>query len=349
MPTVAEVTAPDPKASAWGIAPKANAIGFLRLTFALFVVIGHVYPLGGLGTDPISLVSGRQEQLNSIGLWGFFVLSGYLIASSSERSGTILRFMWHRVLRIFPGYWVCLTVTAFVFGSLMWTLEHGELSSFLSIDPLSYVISNAALYIRQPGLPGLLVDQPLAYYLNGSLWTLLPEFVCYIVLGIAGFLGWLRPRVALAVFVTLVVLAFFKSDQRTFTYFAAGVAAYMWRDRLNLADGRLALIASGWLLASVVLGLYWWLGIVPLAYLVLFAAARLPFRDVGRKFDLSYGVYIYAFPTQQLLGLAGVPTLGVAPYFVATLSVVLPLALASWVLVESPALRLKGFHPKPAH
>ncbi len=81
---------------------------------------------------------------------------------------------------------------------------------------------------------------------------------------------------------------------------------------------------------------------VPLAYLLLWLGGRLPIR-IGVDNDLSYGVYIYAFPVQQTLALAGAPAvLGFWGSVVAAVALTLPLAWASWALVERPALRLKN-------
>ena len=60
-----------------------------------------------------------------------------------------------------------------------------------------------------------------------------------------------------------------------------------------------------------------------------------------RANDWSYGVYIYAFPTQQLLVLFGVERLGLVAYIVVATAVTYPLAALSWFLVEKRALRHK--------
>ncbi len=85
---------------------------------------------------------------------------------------------------------------------------------------------------------------------------------------------------------------------------------------------------------------------LPLAYLLLWLGGVLPTR-VGAKNDISYGVYIYAFPVQQLLALAGVQRFGVIPMMVASTICTIPLAWSSWVLVERPAMRLKGWRSAP--
>jgi peptidoglycan/LPS O-acetylase OafA/YrhL len=83
--------------------------------------------------------------------------------------------------------------------------------------------------------------------------------------------------------------------------------------------------------------------LIALPYLVLVLAYRTPSRlgAITRPGDLSYGIYVYAFPAQQLAAYAWGP--GLTPGVMLAL-VALPvylIALASWRLVEAPALRLK--------
>ena len=72
-----------------------------------------------------------------------------------------------------------------------------------------------------------------------------------------------------------------------------------------------------------------------------YAAALMPLqlvlRRAGRFGDLSYGMYLYAFPVQQVI-------LGARPDFgypiLACMVLTVPLAVLSWHLVERPALLL---------
>ncbi|MEO5874719.1 MAG: hypothetical protein ABIS86_03265, partial [Streptosporangiaceae bacterium] len=63
------------------------------------------------------------------------------------------------------------------------------------------------------------------------------------------------------------------------------------------------------------------------------------------SFDLSYGIYIYAYPAQQLLAQAGVRSPLVM--LLASVAILVPLGLASQLLLERPALRLKPRRPPP--
>ncbi|GAA2018608.1 hypothetical protein GCM10009740_03120 [Terrabacter terrae] len=80
---------------------------------------------------------------------------------------------------------------------------------------------------------------------------------------------------------------------------------------------------------------------LPLGYALLWASVAAPTR-IGSRNDISYGMYVYAFPVQQTLVLLGASTLVPAPVFaLLALALAAPLAWASWRFVESPALRLR--------
>ena len=94
--------------------PKRNAFAFLRCVLAGLVIISHCYPLGGFGADPLEAITRRDQTLGVFAVAMFFVLSGFLIARAAANSPSVGRFVWHRFLRIFPGYWICLIVCGFV-------------------------------------------------------------------------------------------------------------------------------------------------------------------------------------------------------------------------------------------
>ena len=68
----------------------------------------------------------------------------------------------------------------------------------------------------------------------------------------------------------------------------------------------------------------------------------LPIKSIDRSVDLSYGLYIYAFPIQQMLTLFAVPTLGLPLCLFVTFAITLVFAAVSWLMVERPSLSLKA-------
>ena len=85
-----------------------------------------------------------------------------------------------------------------------------------------------------------------------------------------------------------------------------------------------------------------------LAYPLLWLGIHLssPFQRVGARNDYSYGVYIYGWPVQQLLGIWGVQHWGYVAFTLAGMTGALACAVISWHLVEKRALSLKKLNPR---
>src|SRR5207302_5625108 len=122
--------------------PRHNSLNFLRLALAVAVVAGHSIDLGGFGTDLIL----NKTTVATVAVFGFFGISGFLIASSASRNG-LGRYLWQRFMRIFPGFWVCLLVTVSVFGVIGWSqAAHPacSLACYVRVPngPLQYLFHN---------------------------------------------------------------------------------------------------------------------------------------------------------------------------------------------------------------
>jgi peptidoglycan/LPS O-acetylase OafA/YrhL len=341
---------------------QGNSIGFLRFALAALVILHHSYVLSG-HRDPLDRLTRGNLDLGNVAVSGFFVLSGFLITRSAERAPSVWRYLWHRVLRIFPGFWVCLVVCAAVIGPFFWLVERGSLGGYAGISdqaPLGYVVSNAGLSINQTRIDGLLAGLPYPSAMNGSLWTLSYEFSWYLIAGALAVVGLLRSRWLALVAVVLLIapqslpgghplaglpLFGYGLISRYALAFSLGILAYVWRNRVPL-DDRLAIIGAILFAVSLLTKTVPVVGVPAMAYLILWAAWRLPFRRFDVRWDLSYGVYIYAFPVQQGLALLGAAALPVAVLFPLALATTIPFAFASYVLVERPALRLKSWTPR---
>jgi len=122
--------------------------------------------------------------------------------------------------------------------------------------------------------------------------------------------------------------------------FLAGVLIQLWSDRIPVR--RWMIIASvAVLVGSTVLPDYRLLAALPIAYLLIVAGSfirspRLRFRN-----DISYGVYVYAFPVQQSLALFGAWKLGIPAFALLGMLFTIPFAAGSWFGVERFALRWK--------
>lgn len=330
--------------------PRRNSLNFLRLAFALFVVVGHAATLGGYHWQ----VQLGPARLEDIAVDGFFAISGYLIAGSALRS-TTPRFLWQRLLRIMPGYWVSLLTVVFGFALVGWLHDHGGLSGYWSgPHGALFYLSNADLRVRTYDINGSPVSVPFPGAWNGSVWTLWLEFLCYLVVGALAFVKLLpRRAVVLGLFLMtwgLEWLQHFRhsgaaaNELRFIPIFLAGSVLYLYRDRVRDSWKLFAAMTVAWIVVCQV-GYSGNLAGPLMALPCIWLGAHLPLQKVGADHDISYGVYIYAYPVTQILALWGVARWGALPFLVLITVPTLLLAAISWKVVEAPALRLKKWSP----
>jgi len=330
--------------------PHSNSLNSLRLLFAISVIFAHSYKLAGL--------PGMMPRLGDLdpghfAVLAFFAASGYLITHSRERN-SLMRFGWARFLRIYPAFWVCLIVTAFLFAGIAGAVGGG----WSLTSALSYVVLNSTLHMRQYGIGNTLAFSPDPTHWDSPLWTLELEFGCYVMIGlfltikqfrrvrwVLGLFVLSTAAIALQQFeITHIPGGFIHNLLGLLPFFLAGAVTYKCGNVIPMSPILFALsflIIVGAALAhcSAVVS--------PLAisYCVLYLAATLPpmIERIGDgSFDISYGVYIYGFPMQQLLVLGGLPHLGIGAMIAGSTALTIIPASVSWLVIEKPCLRLKN-------
>jgi len=358
--TRAALTGEAPVATLWRwtghqLDPRRNSLNVTRLVLASLVLVAHAYYISGQGVGPH--IDG--ENLGGWAVFGFFAVSGYLI-TGSRWSGSLGTYLVHRIARIFPAFLVCLVVMTVAFAPIGYLHVHGNLNGFLTAGPttpMNFVFSNSMLRVSSYDIAGTPGDVPYPGAWNGSLWTLYYEFLCYLIVGGLAVFGWVRRSawgIGIAFVLSVVAHATWAHIAgpllggnvdaqfllKLLPLFLGGALVQLLRARLPLhwAGAALSVVA--------VLGAVWALDgwgaqlTAPfLAYGLLWVASVVPCPRLIQRNDISYGVYIYAFPVQQLLILTGVQNLGLPVYDVVALACVVPLATASWLLVERPVMR----------
>lgn len=336
--------------------PRDNNFNLLRLLAALAVLLSHSFPLalGPQAVEPFKTSLGMTLGTLAVGI--FFTISGYLVTASLVSRPSLADFAMARARRIYPGLWVALVLTVFGLGAAFTTLA---LSEYLS-HPRTwfYVLKNGTLLFGfVDRLPGVFGDLPHAHVVNGSLWTLPIELRLYVALAAlrAALLWWRRRKpgaplgpVMLCVAAACVAAVAWQgaeasSPLRFSAMFFVGAVLQLYRHRLLVRWAGLAAGAAVLAACSVHTGLFALAFVTAGAYVVL-CLAYLPggwMRGYNRLGDYSYGLYIYAFPVQQVVASAA-PGIGVAGLFAASTAGTLVLAVLSWHLVESPALRRAG-------
>jgi peptidoglycan/LPS O-acetylase OafA/YrhL len=360
--------------------PRANSIGFLRLALAVSVLVAHAGPLGyGRANYGFEFTRGQMD-FGGLGVNGFFVLSGFLITASGMRFGTA-RYSWHRFLRIFPGFWACLAVTACVVMPLVALYERDTIAGFWNHPngPFDYIIRNATTTMNQYTISGLWATNPSGGAVNGSLWTLKYELSCYVMVGILAWSGALRraPRLVLLMTAALYLLVVADWVRQLPTpntamfprgafgpfpvigtfgittllflvfMFLLGASLHLYRDRVPMHPA-FAAVAAVAFVGSASYGGFLVIGQPAYAYLLLWLACGLPkwLQGIGRERDYSYGIYIYAYPVQQAIAMLGGTQWGVAAYVALSLAGTVLFAVPSWHLVEKPAMSLKNWTPR---
>lgn len=335
--------------------PRANNFDFLRFFAASVVVFGHSFWLSGRGVDePLRRFTGSYDSAD-IAVHLFFVMSGYLIASSWLNSRSLIDFIGKRALRIFPALIVSVLAGVLVVGPLATQLAPADYWG--SSETLRY-LRNIAL-LTQFSLPGVFVDNPFPNTVNGSLWTLPYEVMMYatvVLLGVAGLFG---RSSALLGFVVLLGTQFYlfpvfelQSDllrkfSRLGAFFYGGVVLYLYRTRM-LWSGKIAALLLGANLVTAG-GEHWPLiHALTLPYLVIYLAhLRIPrLSGFGKAGDFSYGVYIFSFPLQQLIAYWSAGSLPLPAFMALGFAASLLAALLSWHLIEAPAMALKRYLPQ---
>lgn len=327
-----------------------NSYTLVRLFAASLVIVSHSFVVltGSTDAQPLSWAA---YDLGAIAVNIFFVLSGVMISRSFALRPNLLKFAKARLLRIYPGLLFAAVVTAVVIGPIATELPLTTYWSHLEtwIYPLRVAYEFAAAH-----LPDVFTNNP-RQDTNASLWTIKYELLAYLGFMIVAALGFTRRKwwllLALAISAIAVISgigmdghheAATGSIARFSFCFVSGMVAYTWLDQMRLSP-----LAAG---IGVVVALS--LSATPIGEIVSvwafgYAALTLgsivvPMPEKLRRTDISYGLYLYGWPVQQVIShrvnWGGAMVLA----HIATTIVVAGLfATVSWFLIEKPALRWK--------
>lgn len=327
---------------------RENGFGALRLFLAALVIFAHGPELldGDRSREAMTQVFHTSLTLGSVAVDGFFLISGYLIAGSfiSDPKGYFLK----RTLRIYPAFLVCSILSLVLIAPLL----GGATPTAMEWVRAVYRMATLQTPLAETAGVGLHIQT-----LNASMWTIAYEFRCYILAAAFGLVGlYSRPRLFSALAVAMVAASLVPLPElasprlanligqpdetvRLLGAFMVGTAFRV--TRLNF-DGRIAAIC-----AAATLPLLFLEGVGEAALILLGGYAMFwfalkvrwsPLLTLNAKDDISYGLYLYAWPVSALLiwywrDIPLEALLGL------TLALSVACGAASWFLIEKPAMR----------
>ena len=330
---------------------KKNSLDFLRLLAATLVLYSHQHALMGM-PEPTFF---GWESFGGAGVTIFFFLSGSLIWNSWERDSNLKRFFFRRSLRIFPALFIVVLSSIFILGPL---LSYFKISDYFLSSETWHYLSNAIL-IPKTTLPGVFSNNPYPKAINGSLWTLPVEFLCYISVAILGSFKKISKPILIAANLLLTALVaslaqhflggkFLPHFEMISVFWTGVFYGYCIKHPFHTINSKwlILLLACISFFVIPMLGLKSFERIQMLAFAICLVHIALNV-SIGAKFtdrigDLSYGLYIFAFPVQQVvihlqLGL----NQSFSSLFTLSLIITSSLAFGSWHLIEKKALLFK--------
>jgi peptidoglycan/LPS O-acetylase OafA/YrhL len=323
---------------------KRNNFTMIRFVLASLVLFGHSFPIVGQGSDPISVsFLFPRTWLGQFAVALFFAISGFLIAKSATDSN-LRDFLIKRFFRIMPALYFFLLISLFVIGPI---LNYGSIFEY-STASFNQIGWWTLLRPWEWNIPNAFMENPLPNSTNGSLWTIPLEILAYALMGLFLLLGLFGSRGITNL--TLIIFGFANLNFHSYlpgfnfadraiepmTYFVIGALFYVNREKIQISwlGALLSAFFAVFFFTSSMSGVAVAIFCV---YLLLVLTYKAPWINLDKLGDFSYGIYVWAWPVQQL-----VYSPGQSPYFnaAAAFAISLVCAVISWRLVERPSINL---------
>lgn len=328
---------------------KGNNFDVIRLIAASLVFVSHQF---GFFNMPDPLQKSTSLSLGTLGVYVFFLISGYLIMKSYIRMPNIKNYLINRTLRIYPGLIVCILITMFIFGPILTEAPLKEY--FTSPETYSY-LWNISLIKLSYYLPGVLGQK----ILNPPLWTLVFEFTMYILVIFFATVKIYKTKSYNILLITLLIGAIIATSigvqndiyfvgfnvnwfLKFFIVFFLGSLFYVNQNHLNLFWYHFLSIGILWYF-SIDTFLFFAATILLVFYGTFYVGLYVrPFAKwITSKGDFSYGFYIYGYLIQHIVFKVFGTSLGLYNTMLLSFIGVIPFAMFSWHLIESKLLTLK--------
>jgi peptidoglycan/LPS O-acetylase OafA/YrhL len=350
---------------------------FLRLVFALMVLISHLGSTSGLFKDWTLQMNNYLYSIGNFAVFGFFFVSGYVITASWLSDPRLLPFLQKRILRIYPAYWICLLIGTFIIAPFLYNNTTFQLQ-------INYFIRNISAIFVTCNLTDFTVPGAKEC-INTPTWSLGFEILAYLGVAILGVLGLIKRKwFLILLYIGFLTLYYLRVNypvydklfanfggtwlQESFAFvvwFLSGSLYYNFRDKIQLRYSYfiLTIILT---LGSIGLGItrqfemfyrfpqpffnfifdtFPFVGPITVGYIILFLANKLPTHSLKNKIgDISYGVYIYGWLCERVLAYYNVQFISMPLYIYSVITFALICGILSYQFIERPIMF--RFRPK---
>ena len=322
---------------------RGNSYDLQRHLAALLVLYSHHFALRG-SVEPTAPF---WDTYGFVAVAVFFSISGYFMPASFKRSGNFVEFSKRRLRRLLPGMMVCSFLMTYVLG-VIYTNEPKW--SYLT-SPWAWVTFLKYSAFLGRAIPGVFQNYIYPNAVNGSLWTLPVECMCYITIGVA--LSFSQSwKVLLGLFVgSILGTASLVHTGTGFSFYGVPLN-YLCMFGICFSGGALLSItkdtwySSRWLLSIFAITCmflmpgkleYSVVGAFGITIMVAVIGESFSEKIINGKFDISYGMYIYGFPIQQIV--INEVTHRFWPSMVISIALAVAAGYLSYRFVEKPFLR----------
>jgi len=329
----------------------------MRVLAAVAVLVSHSFTIvtGNPSSEPFKGL--LSVSLGTIAVDMFFACSGFLVCASYVNRVRLMSFVRARMLRIFPALFCMLILTVLVVGVF---ISHQSIFSYFSSSQTAlYLLKNFTLFFGvEYSLPGTFLANPYPNVVNGSLWTLPHEVRAYLALAVTLYMAslYFSENKIRHIFMAMSVLILFTDScsqwlninlpQHQFVHlfgvFLLGAALFLNSFHLCKRLNQIVVLTLCLTILAAYLGYFPYvygfaIAVISIGIAYTRVSALLIYNRLG---DYSYGIYIYAFPVQQILILY-YPTITIIEHILAAFILTMALSIVSWHAVEKPFLALK--------
>lgn len=330
-----------------------NNYDVVRLIAACLVIYGHanaMIPSHLEGVDVVSVLIEKFDYSGAFAVKIFFFLSGLVVTNSLMEKGNVTQFVVARVFRIWPALLFVLFFSVFVLGAFFTTLD--LVVYFSNPETRNYIFSNSLMKIVFE-LPGVFQEDlsgPLNHRaINGSLWSLPYEVGAYLGLVALFMLGVNRYKKLSILVLVLLLLDVFLEKRFLFPgrllnptvddlapFFGFGALLALLKDKIVVdikivfSLGIILFLFQNSLYSRYIFYLFVFISII-------YFFSREWIVKLKLKSDISYGVYIWGWPVQQVLA-HQFPNLSFGMHIILATLISCAAGAFSWFFIEKPSI-----------